>query len=132
MFGTKSKTVENPLGEPAVSSAPAASCIVAQGTNVEGKLISIEDLRIDGMVNGEVECKNKLVMGSTGKVVGNVFCTEAFIEGKIEGELVVNGRLHLNETAYVSGKIKAKKLIVDEGASYDGECLIGERHFTKK
>lgn len=129
MFGTKSKAAKEPAKEITQSHAPAASCIVAVGTHVEGKLTSVEDLRIDGEVEGEVNCKNKLVMGSTGKVVGNVFCSEAFIEGKIEGELTVAGRLHLNETAYVSGKIKAKKLIVDEGASYDGECLIGERHF---
>lgn len=132
MFGTKSKAVESPVKDVSQGNLPSVSCIVAKGTTIEGKFKSTEDLRIDGNVNGEVDCTNKLVMGASGKIIGNVFCKEAFIEGRIEGELTVSGRLHLNETAYVSGKIKAKKLIVDEGASYDGECLIGEKHFGKK
>ena len=129
MFGTKSKTEEVVTNTVTPEKAPTISCVVAKGTAIEGKFNTPEDLRVDGKVNGEVKCKKKFVMGMSGTVIGNVFCKEAYIEGKIEGELTVYGRLHLNESAYVSGKIMAKKLIVDEGASYDGECLIGEKHF---
>ncbi len=107
------------------------SCIIAKGTVIEGTFSSTMDLRIDGIINGEVKSR-KLVMGETGKIEGTVNCSESSIKGKIEGELNVRGLLHLLSSAFIKGKIRAKKMVVDEGASYSGECLIGEHHFKKE
>lgn len=132
MFNSKSKnntskTVTNSQAQ----EISQTSCIIAQGTVIEGKFKTTEDLRLDGTILGEVE-SHKIVMGETGNIEGTVKCVESAIKGKIKGELSVNGLLHLLSTAFIKGKIKAKKMIVDEGASYNGECLIGEQHFKKQ
>ena len=50
---------------------------------------------------------------------------EALIMGKIKGELSVAGVLHLTATARIEGTIRAQQMVVEEGASYNGECHIG-------
>jgi len=129
MFGTKTKPkIEtNKVGN-STSPDSGSSCVIASGTFIEGKISSTEDIRIDGTVVGHVQCDKRFVMGETGKVEGEVKCKESAIKGKIEGTISVKGLLHLLGTAMIKGKIMAKKMIVDEGAAYNGECLIGEEN----
>lgn len=138
MFGTKSKAKTSGNGKAIAngtsgnSRQTGSTCFIAKGTVIEGKLSSVEDLRVDGTIIGDVICQKRFVMGPSGKVKGTIQCGESNVEGKIEGEIKVNGRLHLHSTGIVEGKITAKKLVVDEGASYNGECLIGDQHFSNK
>ena len=131
MFGAnvKSKNEKGVIQSTHVAETAAHSNVIAEGTTIEGKFFTPEDIRMDGKLIGDVISEKRLVMGDTGLIEGTAECTGSSINGKIEGELSVNGTLHLSSSAFVSGKIKAKKLVVDEGASYNGECLIGEQHF---
>ena len=105
--------------------------VIAQGTKIEGTFRTTEDLRVDGQIIGDVHCNNRFVMGETGLIDGTVECKESTIKGTIEGSISVKGLLHLLSSAVIKGKIIAKKMIVDEGAAYNGECLIGEQNFKE-
>jgi len=128
----KSKKVKTVVG--GQNTSPVGDAInqicnnIAPGTHIEGKFITSEDLRLDGRITGDILCHKKLVMGEHGHMNGDVVCEDSTIRGKILGTLKVRGLLHLLATARLEGKIMAKKMIVDEGASYSGECLIGEQH----
>lgn len=128
----KSRKVKDVVGNndtSPTSQAPNQICNnIAPGTHIEGKFITSEDVRLDGRITGEVLCHKKLVMGEHGHMNGDVVCEDSSIRGKIFGTLKVKGLLHLLATAKLEGKIMAKKMVVDEGASYSGECLIGEQH----
>lgn len=104
----------------------SSNCIISKGSIIEGKFKSKDSLRMDGQVNGEIDCENRLVMGDTGKVVGSVRAAEAEILGSIEGDVVVTGSLILRSSAKIQGNITARTMSVDEGATYNGECRIGE------
>ncbi|MFT5166597.1 MAG: cytoskeletal protein CcmA (bactofilin family) [Saprospiraceae bacterium] len=131
MFTGKNKN-ENSKTTIAMQSVDQSSCVISKGTTIEGKFKTTEDLRLDGTIRGEIQSDKKIVMGETGRIEGIVTCNESAIKGRIEGEINVNGLLHLLSTAFIKGKIRAKKMIVDEGATYNGECLIGEQHFKKQ
>ena len=134
MFGAKAKS-KTGNGEPGDNDHQligTVTCVVAAGTTIEGTFYTPEDVRMDGILIGDLTSDKRLVMGDGGHIKGTANCNGSSVKGKIDGELSVNGTLHLSETAYVDGKIKARKLVVDEGASYTGECLIGEKHFKSK
>lgn len=117
---------KNPV--PSGDAPTSLSNNIAPGTRIEGKFTTSEDVRLDGQLIGEIQCYKKLVMGEQGQIEGDVVCEDSSIRGKIMGTLKVKGLLHLLATARLEGKIMAKKMVVDEGASYSGECLIGEQH----
>lgn len=108
-----------------VSSQEGATCIIAKGTIIEGKISTSENMRIDGTVKGEVYCDKRLVMDVGGLIEGNVHAGESTIKGRVVGTVSVVNTLHLLESSFIKGDIKAKKLHVEEGAKYDGKCLIG-------
>ena len=128
LFGTSDKksTSSNTGTAPSLpTNTEGATCIIAKGTTIEGKITTTENLRIDGKIIGEVQCEKRLVMDAAGIVEGNVHAGESTIEGRIVGTVSVTNTLHLLETSFIKGDIKAKKLHVEEGAKYDGKCLIG-------
>ncbi len=130
MFSSKQKESSQSIVN-LVESNPSNSCVLDSGTVIEGIVRSKEDLRLDGQIKGDVFCDKRFVMGDSAKVVGTVSCGESLISGRIEGEIAVKGLLHLLSTAFIKGKIMASKMIVDEGANYSGECLIGENKSKK-
>lgn len=101
------------------------TCIIAKGTVIEGKITSTENMRIDGKVKGQVLCDKRLVMDAEGIIEGDVQAGESTIKGRVIGTVSVINTLHLLESSFIKGDIKAKKLHVEEGAKYDGKCLIG-------
>jgi cytoskeletal protein CcmA (bactofilin family) len=101
------------------------TCIIAKGTVIEGKITSTENMRIDGTIKGQVLCDKRLVMDAEGVIEGDVQAGESTIKGRVIGTVSVINTLHLLESSFIKGDIKAKKLHVEEGAKYDGKCLIG-------
>ncbi|MFK8008336.1 MAG: polymer-forming cytoskeletal protein [Saprospiraceae bacterium] len=133
MFGNKSKQNQKTNKTESTSSSngngKALTCIIASGTRIEGKFITTEDIRLDGTIVGEVKCKKRVVMGQTGKVEGHVETVDSAVRGNVKGEIKVSGTLHLHETAKIDGTIIARKMVVDSGASYSGDCRVGDQHF---
>jgi cytoskeletal protein CcmA (bactofilin family) len=117
---TPSVSVTNPT-----ATESGLTCIIAKGTVITGKVITTENIRIDGTIKGELRCDKKVVMDAGGLVEGNIYAGESTIKGKVEGTVNVENTLHLLDSSFIKGDIKAKKLHVEEGARYDGQCKIG-------
>ena len=95
------------------------------GTVISGDLRSESDIRIDGKVEGNVSTKSKLVIGSSAVIQGNAVCANGVIEGTINGNVEAGDLLILTKTALISGDISIKKLVVEEGARFNGRCTMG-------
>lgn len=95
------------------------------GTTLEGTLNADSDIRIDGTLKGNLNCKAKLIIGPSGRVEGQVRCQNAVIEGEMEGTLEVSELLNIRETAKVNGDVSTSKLIVQSGAVFNVSCAMG-------
>lgn len=99
--------------------------IIGNGTSVTGDVNSSGDIRIDGKLQGNLNSKSKLVLGSTGKLIGEVFCKNAEISGEIDGKITVEELLVLKASAQINGDIIASKLSIEPGAVFTGTCNMG-------
>ena len=104
-------------------SASNTSSAALRGTDA---FKSEENIRLDGSVQGTVHCSKRLVVGEKGAIDGEVKAGTAVISGRITGNLTVDGALQLTSTAKIKGDIQAKRMSVEEGATYNGSCRIGE------
>lgn len=121
MFGTK-KT--GPTNTPSSLSPNSINSLV-KGTKVEGTIHADNDFRIDGQLKGSLNCKGKVIIGSTGTVSGDIACQNAVIEGSFDGNLKVNELLAVKETANVTGDVTAGTVNVDSGAVFNVTCNTG-------
>ncbi len=111
------------------TSLPSSSSIntIVVGTSIEGTIDTQNDIRIDGKVDGTLTCAGKLIIGPDGKVEGDANCQNAVIEGQFRGNLTVTDILDVRENASVVGEIKTGKLLVQNGATFNGNCDMGQR-----
>jgi len=96
-----------------------------QGTTLNGDITTEGDIRIDGVVKGNVSSKSKTVVGVSGLIEGDIYCQNAYIDGRVNGNIEASELLILSKTAHVMGDIVIKKLVVEEGAKFNGRCSMG-------
>jgi len=100
---------------------------LVEGTKIKGELQTDSNIRIDGEVIGNVQCTGKVVIGETALIKGNLTCGEADIEGRVEGDLIVDTLLVLREKSNIEGNITTQKIEVHQGAVFLGNCNMSGR-----
>ena len=110
---------------PTDRSASNSATLISAGTTFKGDVISENDLRIDGTINGNVHCSAKIIVGPTGFVDGNIEGQQADITGKVKGNIIVKDLLQLKAEGNVQGNITAAKLQVDPTTTFNGHCQMG-------
>lgn len=99
--------------------------MISEDTKLKGMINSQTDLRIAGHIEGEIVCKGKLIITSSAKIDGNITTSDADIAGQVLGSIKVNSKLTLRKTAKVRGDIFTKSLTIEEGATLNGGCRMG-------
>lgn len=104
--------------------------MISSGTTVEGKIRSQGSVRIDGKVIGEIAASEAVAVGLTGEIEGNVSAKNLTVGGKIRGSLTVIEKAVLEGKAVVRGDLRAARLVIDEGATFDGNVSMSDRSHT--
>ncbi|MBI4546989.1 MAG: polymer-forming cytoskeletal protein [Ignavibacteriae bacterium] len=100
--------------------------LISAGTVFEGKLRTPGSVRIEGKIVGEVTATQSVAVGSSGDVEGNVSAKSVTVGGKVKGTVFAQERLELESKAVIRGDIRAAKLVINEGALFDGKCTMSE------
>lgn len=96
--------------------------LIGAGTTITGDIQSDGDIRIDGSLIGNIITKGKIVIGTTGKINGEITCKNFDLSGKIEGKVNAENLLSLKASSNIKGDINAGKLAVEPGAVFTGTC----------
>ena len=99
---------------------PNSALIIGEGANIIGTIKESNEINIQGVVDGDIECKD-LIIGKSGTVKGKIKTDSLSIEGNIEGEINVKGLLKLMSSGVVSGKISYGSIQILEGGTLMGE-----------
>ncbi|WP_367276628.1 polymer-forming cytoskeletal protein [uncultured Psychroserpens sp.] len=97
---------------------------IAKGTTITGDIISDGDFRIEGTLQGNIKTPGKVVIGKSGVINGTLKSTNADIEGKFSGKLMISDVLSLRSTAHVEGEAEVGKLAVEIDATFNATCVM--------
>ena len=122
MLGLKNKS-ENESEADKITKNELEVCNIAHGTTIEGQLKASSNIRLDGIVKGDVSCAGKLVMSATAKIIGNISCKNFRGEGVVEGDIVATHKIHLMNKSIVKGNIQYQSLQIDLGATLNGKAV---------
>lgn len=102
--------------------------LIGFGTEIHGDVTCNGDLRIDGILIGNIAAKGKIVIGETGKIKGEISCKNSDVSGFIDGKITVVELLSLKSSAKVLGDIFTSRLAIEPGSKFTGYCNMSNEN----
>ncbi|MCI9178724.1 MAG: polymer-forming cytoskeletal protein [Lachnospiraceae bacterium] len=98
--------------------------IIGNNSKIEGVLYASDSTRVDGVLQGKILSESSVIVGESGIVRGDIQAMEILVAGTVYGNLTAEQRIELTETGCVLGDLITKTLVIDEGASFKGNCMM--------
>ena len=120
MFGTnktKSESQQERLHD-------KVDTIIGAGTLFVGEIHIKGTLRIDGRVEGKVISSGDVVVGETGALEAEVRGRSIKLAGTLKGNAFASGTLELASTGKLYGDIEVGKVVISDGAVFQGQCKM--------
>jgi cytoskeletal protein CcmA (bactofilin family) len=115
----KNKPIEETL-QPSTSTS-----LIGSGTTIKGDIQCDGDIRIDGVLRGNINSGGKVIIGANGLVEGDIDAVNADVLGKVNGKLMIKSLLNIRDKALINGDIFTGQLQFEPSASFNGSCHMG-------
>jgi cytoskeletal protein CcmA (bactofilin family) len=98
-----------------------------RGSIFKGELEFEDTMRIDGRFNGKIISKNELIVGESATIEGDVHVGRIAISGTVIGKITATQRVEIHRQGKVYSDIDTPALIIEDGAIFQGNCVMGEK-----
>jgi len=117
-----SRSAPGSPGSPGNIDERRVSAWIGTALTVEGKVISTQDLTIDGAVEGTIELGNHgLTIGPAAKITADLVAQTITISGTVRGNVTATSIVDLRATGSVEGDITTPRLVMADGAVINGK-----------
>src|SRR5581483_1728274 len=101
-----------------------ADAFLGRGSHVNGTLVFRGAVHIEGDVEGEIAADGVVTIAASAVVNARIAATSIVIQGRVTGEIVARERLEIRGPARVSGSVATPRLVIHEGAVFEGRCTM--------
>lgn len=112
--------------EPKQSPAVTEATHIASGSKVVGRLAGNAELVVDGVVEGEIALDSRVVIGTDGKVKGEVRAKSVEVAGTVEGDIFGRDRVEVLASGKLEGDVVAPRVVIAEGAYFKGKVEMAD------
>ena len=102
-----------------------AGAILSRGVSIKGSIKFINELLIDGEVEGIIDSAGTLTIGEHARICGEIRTKSVKVRGTVEGNILATERCELQASCTLRGDIEAPRLVVNENATFLGSAKIG-------
>ena len=99
--------------------------ILSQGVLIKGSVKFLNELLIDGEVEGTIDSTGTLTLGEHARIRGEIRTKSLKVRGTVEGDVFVTERCELQAGCTLRGDIEAARLVVNENATFLGSAKVG-------
>lgn len=99
--------------------------IVGPKAHFKGTVMVRGSLHVKGEVEGNISQTRAVVVSREGRVQGDIRAEHVVVEGSVAGDITATGVLKLIAGARMTGNIRTPKLLIEEGAVFEGHCAMG-------
>ena len=100
--------------------------VIGEEASLRGSYNSKHSIRVDGEIYGNVTSEDGVIVGDKGMIRGNLTGKSILISGKVKGNIRASQRLEIQSSAEVEGDISAPVIVIEDGATFDGNCQMEE------
>jgi cytoskeletal protein CcmA (bactofilin family) len=97
---------------------------LGEQTRFIGNVESAGPVVLCGEVAGDGRIQGALNLAVSGHWAGTVYARQAVIAGKVTGNLIIEDKLEIGQTAVIRGSVTARQLAIAKGAVVDGDITI--------
>ncbi|WP_202080937.1 bactofilin family protein [Caldalkalibacillus salinus] len=101
--------------------------VIGEGTHIEGKIVSQASMHVHGETEGTIEGVGQIYVGEKGIVHSEVMAQDAFVAGKVDGNVKTKGKLTIHSTGTLSGDTISQSFSIEEGGIFLGTSQMGGR-----
>lgn len=120
--GGAAPAVNVPAGDRKAGSTAIESTI-GPNTYIKGDIQGDGGLRVDGVIEGNIELTGNLVITESAKVRAEIKANNISVAGALQGNVTAN-RVEVMDTGRVWGDLTVKSLVVNEGAYFRGQNFM--------
>ncbi len=100
--------------------------LLGKNAHCEGTIETEGTFRVDGQFKGTLRAKGDLIVGEGARVEAEIEGRNVLIAGEVRGRVTAAGKLELTATGKLYGELEAARLLVEEGAIFQGNCKTVE------
>jgi len=95
---------------------------------ITGEVTSNEDVTIDGRLDGHLLVRDAaLTIGERAQIQADVRGKRVVVRGLVTGAISASERIELTPTATVDGSLSANRVILADGAQFNGKIDMDQR-----
>ena len=113
-----------------LAGAGRGSSTIGRRVQINGTVVSDEDLEIVGKVEGTIHARKALRVAREAEVNAVINGTGVLVEGAVNGDINASETLVLGATAVLTGNIKTPSLQIREGAFFRGQVTMQRAETT--
>jgi cytoskeletal protein CcmA (bactofilin family) len=99
---------------------------IGTAVRVEGKVISTEDLHIDGDVEGSIELGgHSLTIGVGASIKADLVAKTIVVSGTVTGNVRATEKIDLRDTGSIEGDVTAPRFVMADGSTVRGKVDAG-------
>jgi cytoskeletal protein CcmA (bactofilin family) len=102
-----------------------SGALLSRGVSIKGSVKFLNELFIDGEVEGTIDSTGTLTIGEHARIRGEIRTKSVKVRGTVEGNIFVTERCELQAGCTLRGDVEAPRLMVDENATFLGSATIG-------
>lgn len=108
------------------------SGFIDKETEIIGDIKFKENFRIDGIFKGKILSGGGLIVGETGEVEAEIEVISIAINGRVKGSIKAKEKIEIFSKGRVIGSVVAPKLIIEDGAFFQGSCQMEMKALESK
>jgi cytoskeletal protein CcmA (bactofilin family) len=98
---------------------------ILSSVEIKGTIRFSKELTFDGTLEGDITSHGgTLIVGSNGKIRGNLQANSVIVKGKVNGNIIAENRCELHGGAELTGDLKTARLVLEAGAMFVGKSEV--------
>jgi len=94
--------------------------LIGEGTSFEGKIKSEAGIRVEGRMEGDIDCEGDVTIGENGVARSNIKARAVVIAGQVVGNVSASAKLTIKATGQLHGNLSAQELSIESGGIFQG------------
>ena len=117
----KADAIEAAENEDMLLTQPKQTSVFGSTLVFKGELSADEEILIEGTVEGTIAHHSKnVIIGKQGRVSALIHANSITIHGRVDGDIHGDVMVVLTDGCEVSGKIFCPRIVMEDGAKFDG------------